>query len=974
MISHMINPFRTARFLSILKASLLAWVLSLTTVSGFAATVQTIASSTAQEANAASGHTTEQGAPLDESAVGNSNVTLSAAQILSILQRDPEVIIELKSVIAEASQQTGTPLQADAITDEMIYGQIMTSSDLRATITTFLRARGYVADADQQDAGAAQSNSVDRTGTTRAQLDASMPMDSGPRLESLAPMTGLNDTQRPSGEARIPEQPSSIDRNLENSKSEPEVLRRPAPYNLLSLRDLYTQVPATHEALRRFGSDVFLARDLTAAVRAGISSSTPPLEIPVRPDYVLGPGDSLTINLWGGVTQTLNRVIDRNGEIMLPEAGETRLAGLTLDQAQATVEGALKQQFRDAHVGISVAKLRTMRIYVVGDVQRPGAYDLSSLSSPLGALYAAGGPTAVGSLRVLRHIRQGKPIGEMDLYDFLLRGVQAQDDRLESGDTLLVPAAGPQVAVQGAVKRPAIYELLHETSLDVLLEEAGGITVAADLSRIKVERIDTNQQRETVSLGVSSSEPLDVVRAAVAAFKVQDDDRVWVAPILAYSTSVIYLEGHVARPGRFPYHDGMRLNDVLRSYGDLLPEPAAQGEIVRLVPPDLHAETVNFSVPEVLIGNDNPPLRPFDTVRVFGRYEQDPPNVTVHGEVLRPGTYALSEGMSAAQLIRMAGGFKRDALTTTADLASYQVLDGDRIERVRRDLRIGDAVLKGDRDADADATLKPGDVLTVHQITGWDDIGASIIIEGEIAHPGCYGFQQGEHLSDLLRRAGGFRETAYPEGAVLTRPEIRVLEEKSREELIRQIETSSAAARLSPNIAGGDQSGTLQLIQQQQEQVLSRLRSQPATGRLVIRMTSDIDSWAGSAADIEVRSGDVLRVPKRPGFILITGQVYNSAAISFAPQKTAGWYLQRAGGATGIANRKEIFIIRANGSVIGRHSGEWYDRDVLSTRLDPGDVIVVPQKIVGASLVWRNLLSAAQIAASIAITAAVAGL
>jgi protein involved in polysaccharide export with SLBB domain len=139
-------------------------------------------------------------------------------------------------------------------------------------------------------------------------------------------------------------------------------------------------------------------------------------------------------------------------------------------------------------------------------------------------------------------------------------------------------------------------------------------------------------------------------------------------------------------------------------------------------------------------------------------------------------------------------------------------------------------------------------------------------------------------------------------------------------------------------------------------------------------MAPDIDSWAGTAADIEVRSGDVLRIPKRPGFILVTGQVYNSTAISFAPQKTAGWYLQRAGGATGIANRKEIFIVRANGSVIGRHSGEWYDRDVLSTRLDPGDVIVVPQKIVGASLVWRNLLSAAQIAASIAITAAVAGL
>ena len=198
-----------------------------------------------------------------------------------------------------------------------------------------------------------------------------------------------------------------------------------------------------------------------------------------------------------------------------------------------------------------------------------------------------------------------------------------------------------------------------------------------------------------------------------------------------------------------------------------------------------------------------------------------------------------------------------------------------------------------------------------------------------------------------------FANTAYPEGAVLTRDQVRELEEKSRAQLINQIETSSAAARLSPNIGGADQSATLQLIQQQQDQVLARLRSQPASGRLVIHISADINSWAGSPADIQVRSGDVLRIPKRPGFVLISGQVYNASAITYVPGKAANWYLQHAGGTTGIANRKEIFIIRANGSVVGRHSGEWYD-SVLSTRLYPGDVVVVPQKIIGASLFWRE--------------------
>ncbi len=319
----------------------------------------------------------------------------------------------------------------------------------------------------------------------------------------------------------------------------------------------------------------------------------------------------------------------------------------------------------------------------------------------------------------------------------------------------------------------------------------------------------------------------------------------------------------------------------------------------------------------------------------------------------------------------MAGGFKRDALLDSADLTSYQIMNGSKVVSDHTSIRIGDAVAHHDNSADIQ--LKPGDVLTIHQITGWDDIGSSITLEGEVAHPGSYGIQQGERLSSILRRAGGLRDTSYPMGAVLLRNEVRKLEEKSRDELIKQIETSSTAARLSPSLSG-DQSATLALIAEQQNQVLARLKSQPPNGRLVIHISSDIASWENTSADIEVRAGDVLRIPKRPGFVLVSGQVYNSSAITFTPDKTAGWYLRRAGGSTQIANNREIFIIRANGSVVGRGSGSWLDHDVLSTHLDPGDVVVVPQKIIGASVFWRNLLTVAQLSSSIAITAAVAGL
>ncbi|MGC2509505.1 MAG: SLBB domain-containing protein, partial [Acidobacteriaceae bacterium] len=751
----------------------------------------------------------------------------------------------------------------------------------------------------------------------------------------------------------------------------PKVLRKPAPYNLQSMRDLYTQIPNRTAPLKRFGSEVFVNRDIYAA--RGMSDRDTPLDVPLGPDYVVGPGDTLAIEMWGGITLSISRIVDRDGRVLLPEAGSLQVAGLTLERVQALIGDALKRQYRNAQVAVTISHLRSIRVYVVGDVQRPGGYDISSLATPLSALYAAGGPTSVGSLRTVLHYRGKQLIEDVDLYDFLLHGVRNGSARFESGDTLLVPPAGPQVAVSGSVKRPAIYEMkAGETTLATVIDDAGGFTVAASFSHITIERIDANRQRTTVTLQLDGKQSSQADRHAIADFQVKDGDRIRVEPILPYSERVIYMEGHVVRPGRLPYADGMRLSDVLHSYRDMLPEPAARGEIIRLVPPDLHAETIDFDVPDVLIGNANADLQPFDTIRIFGRYEVDEPKVTIRGEVLRPGVYPLSKGMTAAQLVRMAGGFKRDALLDSADLTSYGVINGNRVVENLATVQIGLAV-RG-TDPHADVPLKPGDILSIHQITNWNDIGESITIEGQVRFPGSYGFHDGERLSSVLRRAGGFLSTAYPSGAVLVREQVRDLEQKSREELIRQIETNSASARLSPNLGAGDGAATLQLIKAQQDEVLSDLKNHPPTGRMVIHITADIDSWANTPADIELRRGDVLTIPKRPGFVLITGQVYNSTALTFSPDKTAGWYLSHAGGTNTTANRKEIFIIRANGSVVGRHSGGWFEGNVLSTKLDPGDVVVVPQKIIGSSLLWRNLLTTAQLASSIAITASVAAL
>jgi protein involved in polysaccharide export with SLBB domain len=910
-----------------------------------------------------------------EETTGNSasqspNGVLTANQILMIVQSRPELVVDLKQVMADYLQQGGTTVQVDSITDDMLYQGISSNAGLRGAISVWLRARGYLDDLDLegQSIGAQGVDDITRSPTLSSPvgidssgglgLTGTIATDSG---RSETPNSDVT-TRKNSPSSRDDLGRSSQSRSDRNSGNTTEIIHQTTPYNLQSLRDLYSQVPEQTSKLRRFGSDVFLER--------GLATKQMSIDVPVGPDYILGSGDGLIINFWGGISQSLPRTIDREGKIVLPEAGAVSVAGLSIQRAQEVVQQELSRQFRDAKVAITISRLRTIRVYVVGDVQRPGAYDISSLSTPLNALYAAGGPTRSGSLRIARQYRGQKLVREVDLYDFLLHGIRSEEDRLEAGDTILIPPVGRQVAITGMVKRPAIYELKAEKKLSEVLDDAGGLLVAAAVTRTKIERIDPQGHRVTLSLNLPEGTTREASQVTIDEFEVQDGDRVTVEPILPYSEKAIYVEGHVVRPGRFSYHDGMKLTDILRSYQDLLPEPADRGEIIRLLPPDLRAEAISFNIPDVLAGNEEMSLQPFDTIRIVGRYEADAPKVQIHGEVIHPGEYALSQGMTAAQLVRMAGGFKRSALLDNADLASYDVKDGREVISRRQAVRIGAAV--NTYDSSSDATLKVGDVLTVHQISGWNDIGASVNLTGEVTYPGSYGLQEGERLSSVLRRAGGFRSTAYPSGAVLIRLQVKELEDKSRNELIRQIETTSAGAKLAPSLSAQDDAATLQLLVQQQKEVVSRLRGQSAIGRLVIKISTDIASWEGTPADIEMRNGDVLTIPKRPGFVLVTGQVYNASAITFVPGKTAGWYLQRAGGSTEGGNRKEILVIRANGLVVGRGSNNWHEPGVLDSKLGPGDVVVVPQKVFGGSALWRNLFASAQVFSSIGFAAALA--
>lgn len=832
-------------------------------------------------------------------------------------------------------------------------------------------------------------------------------------------------------------------------KDRPAILRQANPYaDVPSLYDLYSQYSQRPVTLKRFGLDIF---------ENGTGNFDQlPMDLPAGPEYVLGPGDGLNIDLWGSVSLRLHRVVDRQGALNLPEVGTLQVAGHTLGDAQRMVQAALRSQYRSVEADVSLERLRTVRVYVVGDVLRPGAYDVSSLSTPLNALYEAGGPTTKGSMRIVKHYRGNQLVEDVDLYDLLLHGVQSAMARLESGDTVLVPPIGREVTIAGMVRRPAIYELSGEKTLAETLQLAGGVLPTGTLRHVDVERVEAHEERTMLRLDIPENNDAQAVTSALENFQVQDGDKIKISPILPFSEKTVYLDGHVSRPGKYAFRDGMKITDLIHGYADLLPEPYRQhAEIIRLNGPDYQPQIIAFNLADALAGKDSDlALKPFDTLRIFGRFDfedlpvitvsgevrdpgdhvtngvtylrdaiflagntspdaelndvqvfrktadgkikvidanlrralagdssenillqpQDrvfvhrdvnrlnPASVEIEGEVARPGKYPLGDQMTATALVKLAGGLKRSAYTQEAELTRYSVGQGKSVEAEHLPIAIASA-LSGE--PDTDMRLHPGDVLTIRQIAGWKDIGATVKVEGEVVHPGTYGIQEGEHLSEVLARAGGFRSDAYPYGAIFERVQVRELEEKNRLQLISQTKQEGGALG-----AGADDPLAKEASLVQWRETLTKLQATPAVGRLVIHI-SNSKSWMHTPADIQLRAGDSIYIPKKPNFVMVQGAAYNPTGIAYRPGKSGHWYLRQAGGPTSAADKKNIFIVRANGTV-NASKGGMFGGGALDSALQPGDMIVVPSKAVGGGFKWRETLQVAQLVSAIGIAVQVA--
>jgi len=686
--------------------------------------------------------------------------------------------------------------------------------------------------------------------------------------------------------------------------------------------------------LRPFGYDVFQ--------QPGRRFQTSLFDVPVPADYVIGPGDTINVQLFGSENTEFFLPVQRDGTINFPEIGPVNVSGQSFDDMRVTITDRVERQLIGVRASITLGELRSIQVFVVGEVRRPGSYTVTGLAPISTALFASGGVQPIGSLRNILLRRGGNTVATLDLYDVLLRGDTRSDVRLQSGDTIFVPPIGTSVSVSGEIRRPAIYEITNERTVAEVIQLAGGLNPNANRARVKLERVVPNRGTTVEDVDLGTNE---------ARITVQDGDVLRIQPNLEQLENSVRLAGNVFEPGIFHWFDGMRLRDLVPS-SELVKRMTDLNYVLirREVAPNVDIEVLSADLQRAWqqpSSAANVPLRPRDTVYLFsieeGRQDvvtvllneleaQAAPNTPVPiarigGQVRAPGDYPLEPGMRISDLLRAGGGMSEAAYATDAELTRYEVVNGEYRETELIPVNLA-GLLRGDQSADV--VLAPYDFLSIKEVSRWRG-EETVTLTGEVTFPGTYPIRRGETLMSVLERAGGLTDLAFPEGSVFTRVELREREQRQIEVLASRIERDLAALSVTdPQSAAALQTG---------QALVSQLRSSVPTGRWAIRLDEIV---AGNpAADIVLKGGDELRVPDQRQEVTVLGEVQYATSHVFNRALSRDDYVDRSGGLSQRADKKRIYVVRANGEVVANSGGAWFRRDG-GENIRPGDSIVVP--------------------------------
>lgn len=637
--------------------------------------------------------------------------------------------------------------------------------------------------------------------------------------------------------------------------------------------------------------------------------------VPVTADYVIGPGDELLIRAWGQIDLDGKLVVDRAGEVFLPKVGALPVAGLKYQQLPEYFKTAMGRVFRNFDLTVSLGQLRSVQVFVVGQARRPGNYTVSSLSTLVDTLFASGGPSGSGSMRHIQLKRNDIVITEFDFYDLLLKGDKSKDVRVLPGDVMYIPPVGASIAIAGSVNVPAIYELKDPLSLSDAIEMAGGLATTADGQKAVVERIDSHARRMVEEF------PLDDKGMRR---ELRDGDVVRIFSLSPRFENAVTLRGNVARAGRYEWHSGIRIKDVI-------PSPQA------LVTRDYWRETNSAS-----------------TVREFyDRRLEEAPTFSKPAEAdLRNRATLVSPEINW-------------------DYAVIQRLNPEDLTTRLIPFNLGKLELRGDEQNNL--LLEPGDIITIFSqadlAVPLDQQSKFVRLEGEFATPGIYKVEPGETLRHLIERVGGFSSNAYLYGAEFTRESVQVKQQKVLDQLVEKLDKDISRNALTPALLSPEDVTENQAKLEAQRQLVDKLRHVKATGRVVLDLAPD-SKGSDSLPEIALEDGDRFVVPFRPSTVEVLGAVYSESSFFYQPDYRVGEYLKKAGGTTRDADNGRAFVVRADGSVVGKQTlGGLGNGRFDALRLMPGDAIVVPERLSRGS-VLRGLKDWSQVFAQFALGAA----
>ncbi len=705
-------------------------------------------------------------------------------------------------------------------------------------------------------------------------------------------------------------------------------------------------------------------------------------------DYVVGPGDELHIRGWGQINVDVRTRVERDGTISIPNVGTVSVVGARYQDLGAIMRAAFSRVFRNFELSVSLGRVRSIQILVVGQARRPGTHSVSALSTLLNALFATGGPSAKGSLRKIQLKRGSKTVVEFDLYDLLISGDKSNDVVLQNGDVIFIPPIGSLVALSGNVNHPAIYELKDASTVSDLIRWAGGLSTTALGERVTIERIENRTSRKVEEVRLvngSSSAPL------------RDGDLVTAYAVPPRFENAVTVRGNVIQPSRVPWKAGMRVRDLIpdpqslvtREYWSkwnqtvglspdvsrILAQQTGAGtslEVTDLqrrlqnepdvtVAEDIRRRQVEFEanrlVEATTVGAPVPAqARPAGQPMVGNQQGMPVNQQGFASQPMQPGL-----NTSATQARGVANAPRPDVVSDPSRALNQIRPNGKEvnwdyavIERLDRRLMstsivpfsLAKAVLDGD--PQHNILIEPGDVLTIFSK---EDIRAPIgrqtkfvRLEGEFVSAGVYQVLPGETLRQLVVRVGGVTPNAYLFGAEFTRESTRRQQARNLEDAINRLERDIQQYNtIRPgNLTTPEDAAGLRVQMESQATLLSRLRQIRPTGRIVLEVPED--GRISNLPDMALEDGDRLLVPSQPSMINVFGSVFNESSFVYRPEKRMADYLAQAGGPTRTADPASSYVLRADGSVFSRRNNSSVFGDVVNMRLMPGDSIIVPEE------------------------------